>query len=379
MSKLLTGVWDCKYCKNIAISGSLRECPNCGNPRGKNVKFYLPDQAKVVDEEEAKTINRNPDWLCSFCDSYNSDSIQVCESCGNPRGKADINYFQHHEDLKSSKEKSSTYEVCGYESSSYIQQDPEEQNAKVFSKLKNAISRGFDAVKSIITPKVLIIFSAVVLVILGIIALATPKIEKMTVEQIIWEYSMDIQEYRTVDESGWSLPSEARLHRKSQEIHHYNEVLDHYETKTRQVSEQVLVGYKDVVVGHKDLGNGYFEEITRQEPIYKTEYRTETYQEPVYKSVPVYQTKYYYEIDKWIYDRTVTSSAFDRNPYWPEVQLTDKERVSRKDSKYFVRVVDSENNYENISVEYDEWLEIEVDTVVTVKKWLWTSKIIFEE
>lgn len=210
-------------------------------------------------------------------------------------------------------------------------------------------------------------------------ALTIPRTEVMEVKDVIWEYSMDIEKYQTVNESDWDLPEGGRLKRTAREIHHYESVLDHYETKTRQVSEQVLVGYEEKVVGYRDLGNGYFEEITQQVPKYETRYKTETYQEPVYRSEPVYKTKYYYEIDKWLYDRTVNAMGFDRNPYWPEVELTDIERISKRKDEYFAKVVDKEGKTENISVSKEEWDRIEIGMEVVVKKWIWGSKIVFEE
>lgn len=140
------------------------------------------------------------------------------------------------------------------------------------------------------------------------------------------ERVISIEDYKTVEESGWSLPSNARLQNSNTEIRTYNKVFDHYETRTRQISEQVLDHYETRVTGTRDLGNGYFEEITTQVPIYRTEYRTETYQEPVYRNEPVYDTKYYYEIEKWVVTRSVKTSGNDKEATWGDVVLVGKER-----------------------------------------------------
>ena len=55
MGRIIEGYWDCKYCDSKGISGSIRECPNCGHPRDDTVKFYLKDEKKYVSEEKAKT------------------------------------------------------------------------------------------------------------------------------------------------------------------------------------------------------------------------------------------------------------------------------------------------------------------------------------
>ena len=35
------GYWDCPVCQTKKIKGTVRDCPNCGAPRGKDVRFYM--------------------------------------------------------------------------------------------------------------------------------------------------------------------------------------------------------------------------------------------------------------------------------------------------------------------------------------------------
>lgn len=105
MGRIIEGYWDCKYCDSKGISGSIRECPNCGHPRDDTVKFYLKDEKKYVSEEKAKTINKNPDWICPYCNCLNSDNNETCVSCGSPRTKENLNYFENHEERKRKEEK----------------------------------------------------------------------------------------------------------------------------------------------------------------------------------------------------------------------------------------------------------------------------------
>lgn len=394
MGTIRMGAWDCDYCNKKAIPGNLRECPGCGNPRGEDVKFYLPSDAKPVEDETK--VSRNPDWLCNYCKSFNPDGEEICISCGHAREDSDLDYFQHHK-KNSSKPAYDESDSFHTEYGSHVSEDESDTEEDFFedfgeyenpsaneksSKLANAkalISAGCEKLSKVSKAKLLICLATIAVVIFSIIAIAVPRTETMKVEKVIWEYSMDIEKYQTVNEDDWFLPDGARVQRTAREIHHYESVLDHYETKSREVSEQVLVGYEEVVVGHRDLGNGYFEDITSQKPIYETRYKTEYYEEPVYRDEPVYKTKYYYEIERWLYDRTETSTGFDRNTYWPEVDLSDNERISDKDSKYFVQVINKDEESEKISVKYDEWCEIEEGDEVTVKKWIFHKKIVFEE
>ena len=49
-------------------------------------------------------------------------------------------------------------------------------------------------------------------------------------------------------------PAAGRLLSEREEIHHYDQVLDHYETRQRDVEEQVQVGTETYVCGQRDLG-----------------------------------------------------------------------------------------------------------------------------
>ena len=82
MGRFIKGYWDCRYCQTKGIEGGIRDCPNCGKPRDSDVRFYMKSKTDYVEEKLAKTINRNPDWICSYCDSLNSDSNKNCVSCG---------------------------------------------------------------------------------------------------------------------------------------------------------------------------------------------------------------------------------------------------------------------------------------------------------
>ena len=207
---------------------------------------------------------------------------------------------------------------------------------------------------------------AIVLLILSLVYLFVPKQVDFVLSSIQWTHSQNIEEYRTINESDWSLPSGGRLLFTQQEISGYEEVLDHYETRTREVSEQVLDGYDTVVTGTRDMGNGYFEEITSQVPRYRTEYHTETYEEPVYRSEPIYSTKYYYEIDKWVFDRTITSSGTDKNIQYKEYVLEENERDSTFIDEYEFTGIIEEKEY-TISVDKSTWDKYDVGDSIPAK------------
>lgn len=388
MGRIIEGLWDCPYCDKKDIRGRERECPVCGKERGEATRFYMgnPDDY-VVPESEAKKISKNPDWLCAYCDTYNPAEEKICINCGHEKDEGDVDYFEKHRQKEEYKRQSSgnSYDKSFQDgtikrTTGYVGNNNQtyQNNAKYSSNFDDLNNRVFKNPEKSHNQQIkkeqkqsgffkiagigLALFAFVWLMCF----LFIPKEAEMTITDVAWEYNLQIEEYRTVDESGWSLPSGARLHYSQSEIHHYQDVLDHYETKTRTYTEQVLDHYETVVTGHRDMGNGYFEEITSQQPVYRTETKTETYQEPVYRSEPVFQTKYYYEIDKWMYDRTIKSSGHDKNTYYGEYTLAEKEREGSRKQDYEFTGKTDEDIY-TFDVSKAEWDKYNIGDVITVK------------
>lgn len=357
MGRIIEGLWDCPYCGTKGNRGSVRECPCCGKPRGNDTKFYLPKEKNYLSDEEANKISKEPDWLCSFCDSYNSATTTVCHECGHTRDESDLNYFEKQKKNEEEKEKrernlniNRNIDDSNIDDKKDDKSDFKKSTSKVRKNKFGFIGAGI----------------AIVLLVLSLVYLFVPKQVDFVLSSIQWTHSQNIEEYRTINESDWSLPSGGRLLFTQQEISGYEEVLDHYETRTREVSEQVLDGYDTVVTGTRDLGNGYFEEITSQVPRYRTEYHTETYEEPVYRSEPIYSTKYYYEIDKWVFDRTITSSGTDKNIQYKEYVLEENERDSTFIDEYEFTGIIEEKEY-TISVDKSTWDKYDVGDSIPAK------------
>lgn len=362
MGRLVEGLWDCRYCESKGIKGSVRECPNCGRPRDDNTKFYLPSNISYVPEDKAKNLNRNPDWLCVYCNSLNSDSDNVCKSCGSNRNSENPDYFSMKRKPHQSMEKSVKSDIFSsantFEDSSDFARDNNTLNSIVIS-TSNFFKKSW---------KYFLITILSISLLTGLIYLLIPKNEEITITSFSWERSISIEKFQTVEENGWVLPSEARLQYTRQEIYTYEQIFDHYETRSRQVEKQRISHYEDYVSGYRDLGNGYFEEIIAQRPVYETYYETEYYQEPVYRSEPVYKTKYYYEIDKWLFDRSLNTSGSDQNPYWHEIpDLPKTERVGKKSEKYYIIGFNKKEKEKKISLPYETWKELKTDQTVKLK------------
>ena len=314
MGRLIEGYWTCKYCGTKDIRGSVQKCPHCGKTRGPEVKFYMKDTKSAEDQDR-----REQDWLCSYCDSLNPADVDVCPNCGATREDSEKNYFELHPEREQV--------LSGEQASREEEPQPEKpvQQAPPPARKNNFW-----------------IFALATVAIFALLFfMFRPKIREAEITRMGWERSIDVEQLVTVRESGWTLPRDGRLQYTQEEIQTYNTVLDHYETVTKY--REVPDGGHEEVVGYKDLGNGNFEEITT----WVTDYRTETYQEqePVYIQVPVYGTKYYYDVDRWKVVRTLDSSGMDKSPYWADGTRGPDERLGAEHERYYIYVNYKDREY----------------------------------
>ena len=430
MGRLVYGYWDCEYCGATGIRGDKRECPGCGRARGEHTKFYMRSGVKEYVPKQKE--NRNPDWVCDYCDTLNPSTTNVCQSCSSVRGSKSRTYFDVRNEEKAREAQmraqashiidehinreydgetmtrlirenrdSSGPAPIGFDDdepesseAEYVdngnpfKDEPEERErlaksqveiptfgdkvAEVAGSVGKSLAKAGKVVGSFFArfwmPMLITVLIAAVIG--GIVWLCLPKEHELTVREMTWERNINIEKYAWVDDSGWSLPSGARLKYTNEEIYTYTQVFSHYETKTRQV----VVGYETKVVGYRDLGNGQFEEITEQVPIYGTE----EYQEAVYVSVPVYETKYYYEIQRWIHGRNVKTSGSGLEPYWGEVVLGEKERQGTSSETYTIVGVDEDGEEMRVTMSYDDYMKLEIGAVVKVKVTLGHAEIVLD-
>lgn len=381
MGKLIEGFWDCKYCGNKRIRGSIRECPNCGKARDNSTKFYLDaSERNYVSEEKAAKINKNPDWVCNYCNQLNSDDDDICVSCGAPRTSENLNYFENQKRNEEKNRKN-------------VQSIKEKSNSSS-SKKTNTEDSLRSSSKKIINSKILVeifyklisfllcvaFFWGIAAGIRGTISFFKPKEHSLIVSELSWKRSIDVERYQTVKENDWFLPQNGRLLYTRSEYSHSEQVLDHYESRTRSIKKERISDYAIVDSDPRDLGNGYFEETTEKIPIYETYYETELYDEPIFKSKKVYLTRYYYEIDKWLYERSVKTSGINNSPYWGKTNLSSDERESLKSETYTVKGIDIDDNEKELSftISLEKWSTVQVGQTLKVKISFWGRGEIIE-
>lgn len=371
---VVEGYWDCSSCKSKGIRGRFRECPNCGKPRSKDVQFYL----REFDKEHAlENVSGNPDWFCEYCFTYNPDSADTCLSCGANRSNKTYSDFRNTSSFVKIDDTDKngiddTGEISEAERDKINHQRELDDNAKRHEEINKEFF-GNKAENNPVPKSNKLGFAILgILFFVGLLIYNfMPKTVDVEVEDMFWVRHVNISQLQTVSESGWEVPPNARVFDKREKIHHTNHVLDHYETYYETVEDRVVDHYK-TVQKKRDLGNGNFEIDSEQEPVYKTVTRKEEKQRPVYKDVPVYQTKYYYKLERWKHHRSVESSAHDKNPYYGEYTLSEgiepynigQEKVSGYQGNYFIKGIIN-GKEESIIVDDEEWWnEINVgDTV----------------
>ncbi len=345
MGKLVMGYWDCPVCGQKEIAGDVMNCPSCGRARG-DVQFYMKNGAdnaprkadnradmEYLSEEKAAEIGKNPDWYCSFCNSLNRDHAAFCSNCGATRESSESNYFDQ---LKKRKEAEQA------EQAAQTRSQPQAKPQK--------------------SKRPLAILAIILVAIIGLVVFMNGNKTQgdLQVTDLAWTRSIPVEQYQQFSESGWTLPEGAEITAQRQEIHHYDQVLDHYEDVEVERSREVLDHY-DTEYTYEDLGNGTFEEVPHDVPVYVTEYYTEIVQEPVYVPVPRYQTKYDYTIWRWVQVRTETASGTEHNAAWPELNLKEDEREGSPRAELYTFTVKNEKDVRTTySLAESDWNNINV-------------------
>lgn len=426
--------WECSYCSAI-IRGDSRACPNCGAPIPNNVKYMMPDDPRVaearrngkiltkdnahVDEKgiiaeivEPDKERSAPNWKCTSCGFQNFAEATTCAGCGAP--KSGISYFDAEESESNDIDSDDDLEVDEEESSSAFSHvsderviaqentDPEPESKRdepsIFTRLKDFICQ--------IPLQYVFGTIGAIAVIAFLIWLFTPVWNVATITKFEWTQNIEVEEFTLCHEHDWSVPAGGRTTRTSEEIHHYDTVLDHYETKSRQVSEQVLDGYdteyrevaEQVFDGYdteyRDLGNGQCDVIqtpryrteyhteSYQVPKYRTEWHTEYYEEPVYVQVPVYKTMYYYDIDRWVYHSTLTTHEFSHEPYWYETDIPEDIdnpeygdlRLGSRNGEYKVHLTSEDGVPYYLTYSLNDWTSLSIGDELRYKSFRFSRK-----
>ncbi|MDQ7821573.1 MAG: zinc finger protein [Candidatus Eremiobacteraeota bacterium] len=326
------GAWDCPNCEYKGNKGPDKHCTGCGAPRGDDVKFYLPDSAReVTSEAELTKAQAGPDWKCPFCGGDNKAGAPACTGCG------------------AAKDGAATREVKDIRFDRREQPPSRTPPPGASGSLKRSLSYGCGC------------FVLFVVFFLALIAFGS-RDTTLKVSGFQWTRTVEVEKLGTFRETAWEgeVPAGARIRERTRAVHHYDQVQTGTVTRTRLETDKVQSGTEKVKVGVKDKGNGYFEDIYEERPLYREVERTVTYQDPVYKQVPSYRTKLAYDIDRWNAARTEKAEGKTQEARWPDLRTAEspaKEREGKKTEKYLVLFADAKgNSYPYEARSEAEWL-----------------------
>jgi hypothetical protein len=337
------GRWDCPSCGGTGQLGRHVYCTACGAPRPEKITFYLPqDEGEVTDDARLSQANAGADWVCEHCGGSARATDAACPGCGAPRGSSAERQLHEY----------------GMDDTPRSGQQP-----------RAAMSPPSAAPKK--PGKTHLVRNVFLLLLASLVGWIAWSNRTRHVDALVtakqWERSVQVEAYRTVTEEDWSVPSGGRQVRSYRAIRDYRQVLDHYESRTRQVSERVQTGTRTYTCGHVDRGNGYFQDRTCTEPEYETRYHTEHYQEPIYRREPIYDTKHVYRIERWVPDTLLREHGDTTAPVWPRTVADDTTRDGEKKQTYVMSFRDGDGESYSSEVPLDQFTGHRVGERVPLK------------
>jgi hypothetical protein len=335
-------VWTCEHC-GFQNLGRYKNCQKCGAPQSKDTKFHRPSDGpkEVTDPRLVQMAMNGPDVHCPYCGTRNPNGARLCSQCG---GELRGGKIRETGDVD-------TKEDEGVYHGEYKPPDEEDENAEVdqvfaappptsyprqrYTPVQQSILESTN--NTLLTN---IGIGAIVVLLVGIfIWYAYMKWFKVTevpvtLNSFSWKTEIHIGEIFTYHEGGWSIPPGGRKTGSEERF------TGRYYQK--QVCEQVSVPKSEQYVCGEtcvDLGNGFENCSDRMCTRNWTEMETQCHQEDDY-SRPIYETWYFYDIDRWTQTRTVTASSLDNEPYWPEFNLAPGESEGDRTVMFVVNYTD---------------------------------------
>ncbi len=403
MSEILMGRWDCDSCGQVGILGDQYSCSGCGAPRPEDVRFYLPEDAEVVTDGAAVAAARaGADWQCEYCDSWNAASEETCPRCGG--GTIEEGPRQETRD-HATRAAAAAAGAEPHWSERPLPSDGAEATRFASSAASAAAGAAPAAgtwLKRLLLALFLVPLSCCCLG--GLLAMREGDRE-LTVVGHQWQRELEVEVRRTVAEEGWSLPAGAHDVREERRVHHHDKVQVGTETRTRtetyteqdgyvterytervqdgydteRYTERVETGTRKVKAGVRDLGNGRFEQLYREEPVYEDVVRTRkvprmktvqrtrqkprmvektrevAYEAPVYREDPVYRTLYLYQVERWVPATPLAEGGADLAPKWPQEPAGPDERVARRRETYRLVLEDEDGRAYVFELREPDW------------------------
>lgn len=356
------GAWDCEYCGTERILGNVFDCPGCGRPRSKGVRFYAIPDGPIVTPEIAEMLGSGgPNWYCEHCDSGNKDNKTQCWNCGAARGSSPSHEVR---DYKQGQTPHSTAEAeaADLDGRSWVERpegSPTGQSgahalfatpAHTRSSTPVLRERPLDHAGRIFSTDLsqLMPFIIGAGVLLGIVVISllvyqfffNTHEELVRVNEFNWTQSVTVQKYTAVRETSWTnhpsnaydISSDYRDTGRDEKVHDGWKTVEYQDTCYRSVDYQDTctrsVYNPKTCTGQRDNGDGSFSDYTYEcgssstESYSCTKTRQESYsctktrQEELYHYEDIYDWYYQYTVNKWITVAEYPTEGSDHKPYY---------------------------------------------------------------
>jgi hypothetical protein len=330
-------LWDCSSCGTTKIGGTQDHCSACGAAHDtKKDPWYIPQDTsisnRITDPNKIRMAKAGSNWTCEYCQGTQRNPDGSCRNCAGLR----------HEEV--------VQQVSGRSPDPVQTQWPPVRN------YSGQMFIGVGLVGLVL--------------ILGLLWFLFHKrpvdIQVTTVE---WTQTVLVERYKQVAQSGFDedMPQDAAdIVNEGSRVHHYDQVLDHYEMI--HYTEQVYDGEDCVTVpqtcyttpvnctsndngtascsGGDEVCSGGGQSCTAR---YRTENRTR--EEPVYRDEPRYEDHYAWTVWRWKPQRQSAHSGNIIETTWPDDQEIclncnvgegEKERESGRAGTYEVHFLEAE-------------------------------------
>jgi DNA-directed RNA polymerase subunit RPC12/RpoP len=301
--------WTCKRCGTIN-PGMQRVCTNCGAPMGQGDKFDLPDEQKLITEQEKlEEAKAGPAIQCPYCNVYNPAGAKICKQCGG--------------DIRAGLARQAGQVLGAYDTNTAPEKPCPFCNQPVKAGAQRCPNCGGSLVEAVQpaampsttkkTPRWLTVGGiALGLILVGaIIAFVVMNSRRKeitaSVTDVHWQTSIEILALQPVQHSAWSdeLPSEA------QNVSCRDEFKETSDDPAPNATEECGTPYTI------DTGSGAGKVV----------------QDCVYQ---IYASYCKYTVEELAVIDTAVATGTDTNPYWPVVNLQSGEQEGNRLEQYSV-------------------------------------------
>ncbi len=233
-------LWECPQCHFKDNRGLARHCVHCGKPKTNAAIERMPDDTSIaaaLSGEDERKAKAGPDWTCKFCQTLQNSLEPYCQECGSkgPEPKVRHGYVTPTEQTFEVKKKSGSNRIeftpnpMVHENIPYREfvpntgnyrdpptaVEPPEPEEETLPKQPFRISR--NAWNFLIG---LSLFASVTLIVW---LLLRTKEYDVTVQNVSWRHTVEVERFHSVDHDGFDPPNSAENVRDmGMRFHHMN-------------------------------------------------------------------------------------------------------------------------------------------------------------